>query len=175
MLYSSFIIHHSVSERNAMKYNQLQVSSNKDRKRVGRGIAAGGGKTAGRGTKGQNSRTGKKLRPMFQGGQRPLAQAVPKNRGFKSLKMPAQVVYLDHLNAFAGKMVDNAVLFEEGYVATPFHAVKVIGRGELTVKVDLKVQAASKSVIEAIQKAGGTFEKVTTPIRESQKQAEETK
>lgn len=155
-----------------MKYNELQVGSNKDRKRVGRGIAAGGGKTAGRGTKGQNSRTGKKLRPMFQGGQRPLAQAVPKKRGFKSLKMPAQVVYLDRLNAFAGKMVDNAVLFEEGYISTPFHSVKVISRGELSVKVDLKIQAASKSAIEAIQKAGGTFEKVATPIRESQKTAE---
>ena len=152
-----------------MKYNELQVVSNKDRKRVGRGISAGGGKTAGRGTKGQNSRTGKKLRPMFQGGQRPLAQAVPKKRGFKSLKMPAQVVYLDRLNAFAGKMVDNAVLFEEGYISTPFHSVKVISRGELSVKVDLKIQAASKSAIEAIQKAGGTFEKVATPIRESQK------
>ena len=155
-----------------MKYNELQVGSNKDRKRVGRGISAGGGKTAGRGTKGQNSRTGKKLRPMFQGGQRPLAQAVPKKRGFKSLKMPAQVVYLDRLNAFAGKMVDNAVLFEEGYISTPFHSVKVISRGELSVKVDLKIQAASKSAIEAIQKAGGTFEKVATPIRESQKTAE---
>ena len=155
-----------------MKYNELQVGPNKDRKRVGRGIAGGGGKTAGRGTKGQNSRTGKKLRPMFQGGQRPLAQAVPKKRGFKSLKMPAQVVYLDHLNAFAGKMVDNAVLFEEGYISTPFHSVKVISRGELSVKVDLKVQAASKSAVEAIQKAGGTFEKVATPIRESQKTAE---
>ena len=155
-----------------MKYNELQVGPNKDRKRVGRGIAGGGGKTAGRGTKGQNSRTGKKLRPMFQGGQRPLAQAVPKKRGFKSLKMPAQVVYLDHLNAFAGKKVDNAVLFEEGYISTPFHSVKVISRGELSVKVDLKVQAASKSAIEAIQKAGGTFEKVATPIRESQKTAE---
>ena len=155
-----------------MKYNELQVGPNKDRKRVGRGIAAGGGKTAGRGTKGQNSRTGKKLRPMFQGGQRPLAQAVPKKRGFKSLKMPAQVVYLDRLNAFAGKMVDNAVLFEEGYISTPFHSVKVISRGELSVKVDLKIQAASKSAVEAIQKAGGTFEKVATPIRESQKTAE---
>jgi large subunit ribosomal protein L15 len=155
-----------------MKYNELQVGPNKDRKRVGRGISGGGGKTAGRGTKGQNSRTGKKLRPMFQGGQRPLAQAVPKKRGFKSLKMPAQVVYLDHLNAFAGKMVDNAVLFEEGYISTPFHSVKVISRGELSVKVDLKIQAASKSAIEAIQKAGGTFEKVATPIRESQKTAE---
>ncbi|MBI3889438.1 50S ribosomal protein L15 [Candidatus Saccharibacteria bacterium] len=155
-----------------MKYNELQVSANKDRKRVGRGIAAGGGKTAGRGTKGQGSRTGKKLGPMFQGGQRSLVTAVPKARGFKSLRTPAQVVYLDHLNAFKGKTVDNFTLFEQGYVATPFHTVKVIARGELTEKVTLKVQAASKSVKEAIVKAGGSFEKTPTPLKKSTKEAE---
>lgn len=158
-----------------MKYNDLQTSSNQDKKRVGRGIAAGQGKTAGRGTKGQKARTGKKLRPMFQGGQRALAQAVPKKRGFKSHRAPAQVVYLDHLNAFDGKTVDNAVLFEEGYIATPFHTVKVIARGELSAKVTLKVQAASKSVVDAIKKAGGSFEKIDTPLRESQKTDEQAK
>ena len=156
-----------------MKYNDLQISANKNKKRVGRGIAAGQGKTAGRGTKGQNARTGKKLRVMFQGGQRPLAQAVPKARGFKSLRIPAQVVYMDHLNAFDGKTVDNALLFTEGYIATPFHTVKVIARGELKAKVDLKVQAASASVVAAIEKAGGSFEKVATPLRQSVKEAEE--
>ena len=60
------------------KYNELQVASHKDRKRVGRGISAGGGKTAGRGTKGQNSRTGKKLGSMFQGGQNGIKSAIPK-------------------------------------------------------------------------------------------------
>lgn len=155
-----------------MKYNELQVTANKDRKRVGRGIAAGQGKTAGRGTKGQGSRTGKKLGAMFQGGQRALVQAIPKARGFKSRKTPAQVVYLDHLNAFAGKTVDNFTLFEEGYVATPFHTVKVIARGELTAKVTLNVQAASKSVQEAITKAGGTFTKTATPLKQSTKDAE---
>ena len=155
-----------------MKYNELQISANKDRKRVGRGIAAGGGKTAGRGTKGQNSRTGKKLGATFQGGQRALVQAVPKNRGFKSLRTPAQVVYADHLNALKGK-VDNFDLFAAGLIATPFHTVKVIARGELTAKIDLKVQGASKSVQEAIKKAGGTFEKVATPIKQSEKEAAE--
>lgn len=158
-----------------MKYNELQVTSNKDKKRVGRGIAAGGGKTAGRGTKGQKARTGKKLRPMFQGGQRALAQAIPKNRGFKSLRTPAQVVYADHLNDLAGKTVDNFVLFEEGYIATPFHTVKVIARGELTAKLDLRVQGASKSVVEALQKAGGSFEKTPTPLQKSQKEVTEEK
>ena len=155
-----------------MKYNDLQVSANKNKKRVGRGIAAGQGKTAGRGTKGQNARTGKKLRAMFQGGQRPLAQAVPKARGFKSLRTPAQVVYHDHLHVFDGKTVDNALLFTEGYIATPFHTVKVIARGELKAKVDLKVQAASASVVKAIEKAGGSFEKVPTPLRKSAKDIE---
>ena len=152
-----------------MKYNELQVSANRKPKRVGRGISSGYGKTAGRGTKGQNSRTGKKLSPVFQGGQRALMQAVPKARGFKSLRTPAQIVYLDHLNAFKGKLVDNMSLFEAGMVATPFHTIKVIGRGELNEKVDLRVQAASKSVQEAIKKAGGTFEKVATPIVPSTK------
>ncbi|HSW78205.1 MAG TPA: 50S ribosomal protein L15 [Candidatus Chromulinivoraceae bacterium] len=155
-----------------MKYNELQVSANKGRKRVGRGIAAGQGKTAGRGTKGQGARTGKKLRTMFQGGQRALVQAVPKARGFKSLKSPAQIVYIDHLNAFKGKTADNFTLFEAGLISTPFHTVKIIARGELTEKVTLKVQAASASVKAAIEKAGGTFEAVPTPIKKSEKEAE---
>ena len=155
-----------------MKYNQLQTNSIKSRKRVGRGIAAGGGKTAGRGTKGQGARTGKKLHAMFQGGQRALMQAVPKNRGFTSIRTPAQVVYLDHLNAFKNKTVDNFSLYEAGMVSTPFHTVKVICRGELTEKVTLNVQAASKNAVEAIVKAGGVFNKTATPLQKSQKDAE---
>ncbi len=155
-----------------MKYHELQVSSNKGKKRVGRGIAAGQGKTAGRGTKGQGARTGKKLGVMFQGGQRALVQAIPKARGFKSLKTPAQVVYLDHLNAFKGKTIDNFALYEAGLIATPFHTVKIIARGELTAKVTLHVQAASASVREAIEKAGGTFVKTDVPLRKSEKEAE---
>lgn len=155
-----------------MKYNELQVTANKDRKRVGRGIAAGQGKTAGRGTKGQGSRTGKKLGATFMGGQRTLVRAVPKARGFKSIRSAAQVVYLDHLKAFKGKTVDNASLYEAGYIASPFQAVKVIARGELTEKVTLKVAGASKSVQDAVVKAGGTFEKTAVPIRQSSKDAE---
>ena len=154
------------------KYNELQVAAKKSRKRVGRGIAAGQGKTAGRGTKGQGSRTGHKFGANFMGGQTSMVSTVPKSRGFKSLRTPAQVVYMDHLNAFAGKTVDNMSLFENGYISTPFHTVKVIARGDLTAKVTLKVQAASKSVQEAVAKAGGTFEKVPTPIRKSAKEAE---
>lgn len=155
-----------------MKYNELQVAANKDKKRVGRGIAAGQGKTAGRGTKGQGSRTGKKLNATFQGGSGALMRRTPKARGFKSFKAPAQVVYLDHLNAFKGKTADNFTLFEAGYISTPFHTVKVIARGELTEKVTLKVQGASASVVAAIEKAGGSFEKTGTPLKQSTKEAE---
>jgi len=155
-----------------MKYNELQISTHKNKKRVGRGISAGQGKTAGRGTKGQGARTGKKLAASFQGGQRALVQAIPKNRGFKSLRTPAQVVYMDHLNAFGGKTVDNMSLFEAGLISTPFHTVKVIARGELTAKVTLNVQAASASVKAAVEKAGGKFNKTATPVPASQKAAE---
>lgn len=158
-----------------MKYNELTVEANKDKKRVGRGISAGQGKTAGRGTKGQNSRTGKKLRATFMGGQRSLVQAVPKKRGFRSLRAPAQVVYLEALNAFDGKTADNASLFEAGLIATPYHTTKVILRGELNAKVTLKVQAASVNVQEAVTKAGGSFEAVKTPIKPSTKPAKADK
>lgn len=154
-----------------MKYNELSVSANKSKKRVGRGISAGGGKTAGRGTKGQNARTGKKLHATFQGGQNPIVSAAPKLKGFKSKRVPAQVVYADHLNALKGT-VDNMKLFEAGLIATPFHPVKVIARGECTAKVTLKTQGASKSVVEALKAAGGSFERVSTPMQSSAKKAE---
>lgn len=156
------------------KYHELEVSSNKSRKRVGRGIAAGQGKTAGRGTKGQRSRTGKKLKATFMGGQRALVQAVPKARGFKSLRTPAQNVYLQDLNSFKGKTVDNFSLHEAGLVADPYHKVKIILKGELSGKVTVKTQAASKSVQDAIIKAGGSFEKIAVPLRKSTKSKETT-
>jgi large subunit ribosomal protein L15 len=156
------------------KYNELKVISNKKSKRVGRGISAGQGMTAGRGTKGQNSRTGKKQGPNFAGGSRTLVTAVPKARGFKSLRTPAQVVYLDHLNTLKGKVVDNALLFKEGYISSPYQSVKVIKRGELTEKVILQVFAATKSVREAIEKTGGSFIKTAVPLKESTKKSEKS-
>ena len=146
-----------------MKVNDLTVQPRKDRKRVGRGISGGQGKTAGRGTKGQNSRTGNKHSATFMGGQGTLMQRVPKKHGFKSLRVPAQVVYTDTLSSLAGKTADNMTLTEAGLVASPFHSVKIILRGEVTGKVTVKVQGASKGAQEAIAKAGGTFEKVDTP------------
>jgi large subunit ribosomal protein L15 len=151
------------------KYHELQVTANKSKKRVGRGIAAGQGKTAGRGTKGQGARTGKKLSYTFMGGQGALVQRIPKAKGFKSLRAPAQVVYLDQLSVFKNKTADNFTLTKAGLVASPYHTIKVIARGELKQKITLSVQAASASVQEAIKKAGGTFIKSAVPLKESTK------
>lgn len=148
-----------------MKYNDLVVSKNASRKRVGRGISAGQGKTAGRGTKGQKSRTGHhKLPAGFMGGQRAIMQAIPKMKGFKSIHAKAQVVYTDALNEVKGK-VDNFTLAEAHLITDPFAKVKIITRGEVTSKVDLETQFASKTAIEAIKKAGGSFKKVAVPAR----------
>ncbi len=151
-----------------MKYNELEVNKNQSAKRVGRGISAGQGKTAGRGTKGQKSRTGHhKLPAGFMGGQRAIMQAIPKLKGFKSIHDKAQVVYTDNLNELKGK-VDNFVLADANLIANPYAKVKVITRGELSAKIELETQFASKSAVEAIKKAGGTFKKVTVPARKKQ-------
>lgn len=148
-----------------MKYNELSVIANKNRKRVGRGIAAGQGKTAGRGTKGQKSRTGHSKMPAgFMGGQRAIMQAIPKLKGFKSLHAKAQVVYTDTLDTLKGK-VNNFKLAEANLIANPYASVKVITRGEIKNKIDLETQFASKTAIAAIEKAGGSFKKVTIPQR----------
>lgn len=152
-----------------MKYHELQTDSKKDRKRVGRGIAAGQGKTAGRGTKGQGARTGKKHSHGFMGGQRALMQAIPKARGFKSKRVPAQVVYADQLNDIKKTSIDNFVLFESGLIATPHHVVKLIAREAYTGKATIKVQAASSSVKENITKNGGTFVITPVPLKQSDK------
>ncbi len=148
-----------------MKYNELNVVKNANRKRVGRGISAGQGMTAGRGTKGQKARAGHHKMPAgFMGGQRAIMQAIPKLKGFKSIHVKAQVVYTDNLNNLKGK-VDNFTLADANLIANPYASVKVITRGELTAKIDLSTQFASKTAIEAIKKAGGSFKKVATPAR----------
>lgn len=143
-----------------MKYNELNIKANKSPKRVGRGIAGGQGKTAGRGTKGQNSRTGSSRKPGFEGGQNPLMQRLPKLRGFRSHKTAATTVYIGQLEAFSGKVVDTALLAANGLIPNAHVSVKLLSKGELTKKVTVKLQAASESAIEAVQKAGGSFEVV---------------
>ena len=159
-----------------MKYNELTAEANKNRKRVGRGISSGYGKTAGRGTKGQGARTGKKLGAAFRGGDgEHIMSRLPKLRGFKSKRVPAQVVYADSLDQFA-KNIDNNVLFEAGLIATPHHSVKVIAAksGEATkFAKNLNVAGASASVVAAIKKNGGEFAKTAVPLPKNTKAKED--
>ena len=98
------------------------------------------------------------------GGQRAIMQAVPKLKGFKSFHPKAEVVYTDRLNELSGK-VDNFTLAENMLISSPFVKVKILSRGEITAKIDLSTQFASKSAAEAIKKAGGSFTKVAIPQR----------
>lgn len=142
-----------------MKYHELKVVKPKSAKRVGRGIAAGQGKTAGRGTKGQGSRTGSSKKPGFAGGSNPLMQKLPKLPGFRSHREKVANVYTGQLEQFAGKTVDANLLAEAGLISNPYVTVKLIVKGDLTKKVTVKLPRASESAIAAVQKSGGTFEK----------------
>lgn len=139
-----------------MKYHELTSAHKKSPKRVGRGIAAGQGKTAGRGTKGQGARTGYSKKPGFEGGQNPLMQRLPKLHGFRSFRTKAENVFTDQLDALGAK-VDNQVLADKGLVSSPYARVKLLNRGEVTKKVEVRLQAASATAVEALQKAGGSF------------------
>jgi large subunit ribosomal protein L15 len=156
-----------------MKYNQLKTRSPKSTKRVGRGIAGGQGKTAGRGTKGQGARAGSSAKPGFAGGSNPLMQKLPKLPGFRSHRKQAETVYTGQLERFAGKTVDAETLAKSGLVSNPFVSIKLIVKGVLTKKVTVKLPSASASAIAAVQSAGGSFEKVETQKRPAKKPAKD--
>lgn len=141
-----------------MKIHELTVTSKKDRKRVGRGIGSGTGKTAGRGTKGQNSRSGGGVRPGFEGGQNPLAKRLPKKRGFRAINPTVFTeINLSQLESLKGAKIENVSLFEAGLIQLTSNPVKVLGTGKLTRKVTVNLQAATSTAKQAIEKAGGSF------------------
>lgn len=142
-----------------MKYSQLNAGSHKLPKRVGRGIAAGQGKTAGRGTKGQRARAGSSVNPGFLGGQNPLMQQLPKLPGFRSYKTPAENVFTDQLELLKTTVVDSSILAEAGLVSNPYVRIKLLKRGNLTKKMEVNLSAASAGAINDVQSAGGQFNK----------------
>lgn len=125
--------------------------------RVGRGHGSGNGKTAGRGQKGQKSRSGGKVRVGFEGGQMPLYRRLPK-RGFKNRNTKEIVgINVEALNRFEdGAEVTIAALVESGLVSNPKDGVKILGNGELTKKLTVKVTAVSEGAKAKIEAAGGT-------------------
>jgi large subunit ribosomal protein L15 len=136
--------------------------SKKGKIRVGRGTAGRRGKTAGRGTKGQGARD--TIPAGFEGGQLPLAQRVPKLKGFKNpFRVEYAVVNLDTLQAFEGDVVNPDTLRERGLVHKR-GLVKVLGRGELTRSVRVSAHAFSKSAEAAITGAGGSVEVLPPPF-----------
>jgi large subunit ribosomal protein L15 len=143
-----------------VKIHELQITPAKDQKRVGRGIGSGTGKTAGRGTKGQNSRTGGGVRPGFEGGQNPLAKRLPKKRGFVPIsRIEYQIVNLSSLEQMtAGSTVDASTLAAGGHIKKAGERVKLLATGALTKKLTVKVHGASATAKAAVEKAGGTVE-----------------
>lgn len=147
-----------------MKLHDLRppAGSHRARRRVGRGIAGKGGKTAGRGTKGQGARDTIPL--GFEGGQLPLAQRIPKLKGFRNpFRVAYAAVNLDTLEALGAGTVDPEVLREAGLVRKGA-LVKVLGRGELHRAVAVKVHAVSASARAAIEGAGGSVELLPLPF-----------
>lgn len=144
-----------------MRLHELKPApgSRRERKRIGRGISAGQGKTSGKGQKGQFART-PGLRHGFEGGQMPLAQRLPKLRGFHNrFKKDYAVVNVSKLNRFEqGSVVDPDALRAARLVGAARDGVKVLGAGRLKVKVTLRVHRISASAREAVEKAGGSVE-----------------
>ncbi|MEZ5839074.1 MAG: 50S ribosomal protein L15 [Hyphomicrobiales bacterium] len=147
-----------------MKLNDIRDNSGstKARKRVGRGIGSGLGKTAGRGYKGQKSRSGVAIKG-FEGGQMPLHRRLPK-RGFRNIfSKDFNVINLDDVQIAveagklkAGDVVSTASLIEAGMLRRAKDGVRLLGRGELTTALTFEVEGASKTAIEAVEKAGGS-------------------
>lgn len=135
------------------------VGSRKRPKRVGRGNSTGSGKTCGRGHKGQGQRSGGKTPPGFEGGQMPLQRRIPK-RGFRNIfRKEFAIVNVGSLNAFEdGEVVDIPFLVRKGFVKNLKSGVKLLGKGEVTKKLNVKVNRASASAVKKIEAAGGSVE-----------------
>lgn len=145
-----------------MKLNELKpvAGARHAKKRVGRGVGSGMGKTATRGHKGQNARSGGGVRPAFEGGQTPLFKRLPK-RGFTNVsRKEYAVVNLGDINEKfeANALVDVAALKNAGLVKKEYEGVKVLGNGELNKALTIKAAKFSKSALEKISQAGGTAE-----------------
>jgi len=144
-----------------MKLHELRPAKGavKNRKRIGRGTGSGTGTTAGRGSNGQNSRSGGGVRPGFEGGQMPLFRRIPK-RGFRNRnKVEWTIVNIETLNAFEnGTEITPALLLEAGIIKKTNDGVKILGNGELNKKLNIKANKFTKSALEKIEAAGGKAE-----------------
>jgi large subunit ribosomal protein L15 len=132
--------------------------SNKKKKRLGRGIGSGLGKTSGKGHKGQTARKGGGIRPGFEGGQTPLYRRLPKRGFFNIFRTEFNIVNLSDLKKLSGSDVNKETLAKAGLIRNPEHPIKLLGKGEVSGSVQVTVDKASKSAIAAVEKAGGKVE-----------------
>ena len=156
-----------------MKLSEIadNAGSRKKRMRVGRGIGSGKGKQAGRGGKGQTARTGVRIKG-FEGGQMPLHRRLPK-RGFNNVfRVEYAEINLDRIQQAidakaidAGSAINAESLVKAGVLRRAKAGVRLLGRGELKAKINIEVHGASKSAIEAVEKAGGSV-KILAPAKE---------
>lgn len=141
-----------------MELSNLRKITDKKKKRVGRGYGSGkGGHTVGRGSKGQKSRAGSRIAPLFEGGQNPLSMRIPHKKGFiKHTKVPNEIIRIDSLNIFNnGDEISAVELFKTGIIkgeGTP----KILDTGELTVVLKISGILCSKGAKEKIEKLGGS-------------------
>ena len=144
-----------------MKLNELSPASGsrKLKKRLGRGVGSGTGKTAGRGTKGHNSRSGGGVRPGFEGGQMPIHRRLPK-RGFTNIfKKKIIEINIRDLSRFeSGTTVDEAALIRMGLVKGKRDGIKLLGLGEINYPLQIKINRVSKNARKKIESAGGSIE-----------------
>ena len=146
-----------------MKLHELSPPSRsrKTSRRLGRGVGTGNGKTAGRGTKGYNSRSGGGVRPGYEGGQMPIQRRLPK-RGFANIfrKRIAVINIRDLLTFKSGSLVDEAALAKAGLIKGKKDGIKLLGQGEISIALNVKLSHVSKSAREKIEAAGGSIEVV---------------
>ena len=144
-----------------MKLNELSPAkgSRSARKRLGRGVGSGTGKTAGRGSKGLKSRSGGSVRPGFEGGQMPIHRRLPK-RGFTNIfKKQFVEINIRDLSRFeSGSLVDKGALIQEGLVRGKNDGIVLLGKGDINIPLTIKVNRISKGAREKIEGAGGTVE-----------------
>ena len=144
-----------------MRLNDLapEKGQRKARKRIGRGVGSGTGKTAGKGSKGQNCRSGGGVRPGYEGGQMPIHRRLPK-RGFKNhFKKIFAVVNVKDLNRFDSQaVVDEVALIKSGLVKGDRDGFKLLGKGEVSVPVSVRINNISDSARKKIEAAGGKIE-----------------
>lgn len=144
-----------------MKLNELSPAkgSRSARKRLGRGVGSGSGKTAGRGSKGHNSRSGGGVRPGFEGGQMPIHRRLPK-RGFTNIfKKEIAVLNICDLNRFeTGSVVDEAAVVRSGLVKGRWDGIKLLGKGDIEYPLTIRLNAVSKSARAKIETSGGSVE-----------------